>query len=238
MLELKAYNINTKFAILDAGYLGNENMKVLYNEKISFLSPMNEHRKLYQQLITEHIPSIETEENLVRYNSRYAYVCQDIAMKGFSTNRSFAAASAKDLKAKEIHTELQDKRVFILFSSRPIAKEKILPTYYTRQQIEQIFDIGKNYTNMLPLRVHTEEIFRGHLFLTFISSVIVKMIQDDLKDTVFNPTRAFLQLKNQQCKVFDNDIIPQEAVKKVNDIYKKFTFKSPKTILRNKALHV
>jgi transposase len=112
------------------------------------------------------------------------------------------------------------------------------PTYYTRQQIVQIFDIGKNYTTMLPLRVHTEETFRGHLLLTFIASVIVKMIQDDLKDTAFNPTSAFLQLKNQQCKVFDNDIIPQEAVKKVNDIYKKFTFKSPKTILRNKALHV
>ncbi len=255
MLELKAYNINTKFAILDAGYLDNKNMKVLYNEKISFLSRMNENRKLYKQLIAEHIPSIETEENLVRYNSRYAYikrvacevieghtayayVCQDIAMKGYSTHRLFATASAKNLKVKEVHNQLKHKGVFILFSSRPIAKEKILPTYYTRQQIEQIFDIGKNYTNMLPLRVHTEETFRGHLLLTFISSVIVKMIQDDLKDTAFNPTSAFLQLKNQKCKVFDNDIIPQEAVKKVNDIYKKFKFKSPKTILRTKALHV
>lgn len=255
MLELKAYNINTKFAILDAGYLDNENMKILYKEKVSFLSRMKENWKLYKQLISEYLPSLETEENMVRYNSRYAYikrvacevieghaayayVCQDIAMKGFSTNRLFAKASAKNLKVKEVHNELQNKGVFILFSSRPIAKEKILPMYYTRQQIEQIFDIGKNYTNMLSLRVHTEETFRGHLLLTFISSLIVKMIQDDLKDTAFNPTSAFLQLKNQKCKVFDNDIIPQEAVKKVNDIYKKFKFKSPKTILRKKALHV
>jgi hypothetical protein len=30
-----------------------------------------------------------------------------------------------------------------------------------RVQIEQIFDIAKNYTNLLPLRVQSEETFRG-----------------------------------------------------------------------------
>jgi hypothetical protein len=255
MLELKAYNINTKFAILDAGYLDNENMEILYKEKVSFLSRMKENRKLYKQLVAEHIPSIETEENMVRYNSRYAYikrvecevieghkayayVCQDIAMKGFSTNKLFARASVKNLGVKEVHDELQKKGVFVLFSSRPIAKDKILPTYYARQQIEQIFDIGKNYANMLPLRVHTEETFRGHLMLTFISSVLVKMFQDELKDSVFNPISAFLQLRNQKCKVFDKDIIPQEAVKKVNDIYKKFKLSYPKSILRKAGIRL
>jgi hypothetical protein len=253
MLELKAYHVNTKFAILDAGYLDNENMKILYKEKVSFLSRMQENRKLYKQLISEYLPSLETEENMVRYNSRYAYikrvecevieghkayayVCQDIAMRGFSTSKLFARASAKNLGVKEVHDELQKKGVFVLFSSRPIAKEKILPTYYTRQQIEQIFDIGKNYANMLPLRVHTEETFRGHLMLTFISSIIVKLLQDELKDTAFNPISAFLQLRNQKCKVFDRDIIPQEAVKKVNDIYKKFKLGYPKSLPRKAAL--
>jgi len=214
---------------------------------------MQENRKLYKQLISEYLPSLETEENMVRYNSRYAYikrvecevieghkayayVCQDIAMKGFSTSKLFARASAKNLGVKEVHGELQKKGVFVLFSSRPIAKEKILPTYYTRQQIEQIFDIGKNYAHMLPLRVHTEETFRGHLMLTFISSIIMKLLQDELKDTACNPISAFLQLRNQKCKVFDRDIIPQEAVKKVNDIYKKFKLGYPKSLPRKAAL--
>ena len=252
MLELKAYNVNTKFAILDAGYLDNENMKILYQEGVSFLSRMKENRKLYKQLVTQHIPSIEAKENMVCYNSRYAYikrveceiieghtayayVCQDISMKGFSTSKLFARASAKKLGVNQVYEELQRKGVFILSSSRPIAKEKILPAYYSRQQIEQIFDIGKNYANMLPLRVHTEETFRGHLILTFISTVIVKMLQDELKDTAFNPISAFLQLRNQKCKVFDSDIIPQEAVKKVNDIYKKFGLNYPKSIPRKAA---
>ena len=42
---------------------------------------------------------------------------------------------------------------FVLVSSRRIAIDKILPTYYTRHKIEQIFDIGKNYADMLPIRV-------------------------------------------------------------------------------------
>jgi hypothetical protein len=36
---------------------------------------------------------------------------------------------------------------------------EILPLYYTRQQIEQIFDIGKNYADLLPLRVQSEDTF-------------------------------------------------------------------------------
>jgi hypothetical protein len=55
---------------------------------------------------------------------------------------------------------------FVLISARRVAESKILPAYYTRQQIEQIFDIGKNYAGMLPLRVHKEETFIGHLLLT------------------------------------------------------------------------
>lgn len=96
---------------------------------------------------------------------------------------------------------------FVLASSRRIAIERILPTYYTRQQIEQIFDIGKNYADMLPIRVQTEETLRGHLLLTFIASVTVKRIQDKLKITSYNPISMFMNLRNQKCKVYDDQVI-------------------------------
>lgn len=32
----------------------------------------------------------------------------------------------------------------------------ILPMYYTRQQVEQVFDISKNYADLLPIRVQSE----------------------------------------------------------------------------------
>jgi transposase len=115
--------------------------------------------------------------------------------------------------------------VFILISTRPIAKDKILPLYYTRQQIEQVFDLCKNNTNLLPLRVQTEETFRGHLLLAFTASVICRKLQEDLKDTKYTPENAFLALRNHKCKVYEDHVLTSEAAKGANDIYKKFKIK-------------
>ena len=49
--------------------------------------------------------------------------------------------------------------------------------YYTRQDIEQVFDLSKNYASLLPICVQSEETFRGHLLLTFLSTVIMRQIQ-------------------------------------------------------------
>jgi transposase len=101
-----------------------------------------------------------------------------------------------------------------------------------RQQIEQIFDIGKNYADMLPLRVQNEDTFRGHLLMTFIASVIVKKLQDRLKNTAYNPISMFLNLRNQKCKIYESRVIPQEAFKKANDVYKHFRIICPAEIPR------
>jgi len=137
-----------------------------------------------------------------------------------------------EAKAKKMHEALEQKGVFVLFSSRPIAREKLLSTYYMRTQIEQIFDIAKNYTNLLPLRVQSEETFRGHLVLAFIAAVIAKMLQLDLRRTDYTVESALLNLRGQKCKVFDREVLPQEAVKKVNDVYKLFKLQCPDSIPR------
>ncbi len=252
MLELKAYNVNTKFAILDAGYLDNQNIRELYENKISFLSRMKENRKIYKQMIDKHLSSLEIKENLVEYNGRYVYIvrdecdvvdgckayiyiCRDITMRGMEASKLFANARKKNLSTSEVYDALESQGIFVLFSSRSIAKEKLLCTYYIRTQIEQIFDIAKNYTNLLPLRVQTEDTFRGHLVLAFIASVVVKMLQTDLKRTDYTVESALLNLRNQKCKVFDRDILPQEAVKKVNDIYKTFKLTCSNSIPRKRV---
>ncbi|OLU36877.1 hypothetical protein, partial [Ileibacterium valens] len=51
----------------------------------------------------------------------------------------------------ELFEKLESEGFFILASSNELAIEEILPVYYTRQQVEQTFDIGKNYTGLLPV---------------------------------------------------------------------------------------
>jgi hypothetical protein len=242
VLELKAFGINTKFAILDAGYLTDENTKEMFDAGISFVTRMRENRRLYKEIVAEHLPTLRNEENFVSYNTRYAYIkrveCEpipgrrayaylglDLSMSSFESAKLFECAGKDRMSDAQVHRKMSTHGVFVLLCTRPVARDEILPLYYTRQQIEQVFDLCKNNTNLLPLRVQSEDTLRGHLLLAFAASVVCKKLQEDLKDTEYTPENALLALRNHKCKVFDDHVLTMEAAKRANDIYKKFKIK-------------
>jgi hypothetical protein len=242
VLELKALGINTKFAILDAGYLTDENTKEMFDAGISFVTRMRENRRLYKEIVAEHLPTLRSEENFVSYNTRYAYIkrieCEpipgrrayaylglDLSMSSFESAKLFERAGKSHMSDVQVHKKMRTHGVFILLSTRPVARDEILPLYYTRQQIEQVFDLCKNNTNLLPLRVQSEDTLRGHLLLAFAASVVCKKLQEDLKDAECTPENALLALRNHKCKVFDDHVLTMEAAKRANYIYKKFKIK-------------
>ncbi|MCL2766816.1 MAG: transposase [Peptococcaceae bacterium] len=244
--ELKAQGINVKFAILDAGYYKSENIQELFEKKISFVTRLKGNLVIYKDLVKEHLSSLESKENLVEYNGRYvylkcvpieleghnayAYIGLDIERKSSESHNTFRRAKDKNMSTSQVFDTINKQGIFIIVTSRRIAKTKILPLYYTRQQIEQVFDIGKHYADLLPLLVQTVETFRGHLLLTFIVTVIIKKLQDALLKSVYNPISLFLNLRNQKCKVFNDRIVTHEAFKKANDCYKLLKVKCPAVI--------
>ena len=244
--ELKEQGVNTKFAILDAGYYCAGNIAEFFDNKVSFITRLKENLKLYKDLVAEHLCTLEAKEHFIEYNGRYvflkcapceldsrpayAYIGLDVTRKGAESQGTMRRAKAKKMSAGQVYDAMQDQGLFILVSSRRIAADKVLPLYYTRQQIEQIFDIGKHYADFLPLRVHNEDTFRGHLLLTFIVAVVIKMIQDDLKNSSITPMSLFLNLRNQKCKIYDDKIITQEAFKKARECYDFFGIKCPVTL--------
>jgi hypothetical protein len=262
--ELKSYNIDTKFATLDAGYLTDTNMRELYDGKVSFVSRLKENRRIYKTVAERESHDLEEKGNLVEYNSRYVYVkrvkvevlnpnaddrilgpderpsedahaayvylCRDMLMKSLESGKLFASAKSRKLSPEDVHDSMESQGIFMLISSRPIRKEDILSIYYMRQQIEQVFDLCKNNTKMLPLRVQSEETFRGHLLLSFAASVIVKHIQEKVRKTAMTPQGILIALRNQKCKVFDNNILTMEATRKANEAYKLFNITVPHEI--------
>jgi hypothetical protein len=244
--ELKAQGVNVKFAILDAGYYTEDNVRDLFENKISFLTRLKSNLVVYKDLVREHLGSLESKENFVEYNGRYvylkcvpidlhghsayAYIGIDIERKADESRKTFRKAKDRKMDAGQVFDTMAGQGIFIIVSSRRIATDNLLPLYYTRQQIEQVFDIGKNYAEMLPLRVQSEDTFRGHLLLTFIVTVIMKKLQDSLLRTNYNPLSIFLNLRNQKCKVFDGKVVTGEAFKKANEIYKLFKIKCPAAI--------
>ncbi len=244
--ELKAQHVNTKFAIFDAGYWSSENVKTLLDNKISMLTRLNENLALYKDLVREHKCSLETKENLVTYNGRilfikcvpsevfghkvYLYLARDMSRKGIEDNSLAKRAVSKGMSADEIYDSIDNSGYFALMSTRRIAADKILPLYYSRQQIEQIFDVGKNYVSLTPLRIHNEETLRGHLLITFIATIIVKKLMEVFRGTSYTIDKALMWLNSHQCRVFDEVAVVNEMTKNVKEIYRLIQVTVPKTM--------
>lgn len=249
IVELEAFGIDIDYAIVDAGYYSEDNIKSLYgNEKdeksIPFLIRLVPNRKLYKELIAEHAGELNQAQYMLMQRGRlmsvkrvkivlherpaYAYIALDHARREDEILKyAREALTSKEVTFSKMDAEMKTKGLFILISSECMETKEVMPLYYSRQTIEQIFDIGKNNADLLPLRVHSEEAFRGHLLLSFIVTVACLSFNQMLNDTAYNAHGAFMILRNQKCKVFDDRILPKEVNKKMNEIYSKLMITPP-----------
>ncbi|GFI32646.1 hypothetical protein IMSAGC013_04050 [Lachnospiraceae bacterium] len=123
--------------------------------------------------------------------------------------------------------------VFAILASEEISEDRLLPMYYTRQQVEQVFDISKNYADLLPIIVQSEQAFAGHLFVCFMATAIMQRLQQELlkrrskKAKSLNAESILVYLRNQKCKVYKDYAIPKEPRKEVNAIYDIFKVQVP-----------
>lgn len=228
--ELSHNGIKTEHAIVDAGYYSEKNIEALYEEDISFLTRLVSNRKLYKELVEEHADDMSKSKYLISYCGRilyvkrvgvnlfghkgYAYIAIDNARRAEEINRYAITALEDRSSPEEMDKVLRTKGMFILLSSEAIEPKEVLPLYYSRQQIEQIFDISKNYAELLPLRKHNEKTFRGHLLLTFIASAVFIVLQNKFKNSTYSPVGAFSILRNLKCKVYDKSILIKEPTRK------------------------
>ncbi len=253
MAELSQYNVSVDYAIVDAGYFSEGNIKELYSRNVRFITRLAPNRKIYKEVIASQLEDILASKYAIRYGTRlvhmkktsinlygytgYAYVGVDIDNRNSQMKRVMFNSMDDKLSDKEIDQRVAQLGIFMLLSSEDMDTNAILPLYYMRQQVEQVFDIAKNNADILPLRIQGEDTFRGHLMLTFLATAILHKLQRDIiakrkKGDKTNPEGAFFRLRNQKCKVYTDNIIPQEAVKEINDIYKLLAIGYPASIPR------
>ena len=79
-------------------------------------------------------------------NIAYAYLGRDINMQHLESSKAFLSAQEKGISPSELHEMRKRQGLLVLYSSRPIKRKDVLPIYYTRQQISEVFDICKNNT--------------------------------------------------------------------------------------------
>jgi hypothetical protein len=247
--EMKGLGINTKFALLDSGYYNGINADILIEAKISFITRVGTNHNIFKDAAKTLRYQMERKENLIKHNGRiyyivetsvkigknkdhaaYGYFCLDTTMRNECQKRISAALADDDIESGELHESMLSAGLFMLVCTRKIEKQNLLGLYFTRNQVEEIFKIGKGSGKMLPICVESESTFRGHLMMTFITSVITKILMDKLIKTSMSPEILFSILQYQIVQIFPEYLLTSEPVKRMNEIYKHFKIQCPTTI--------
>ena len=103
----------------------------------------------------------------------------------------------------------------------------MLQAMYTRQLVEQYFDVGKGFSSLTPLRVHTEQRVLGHILLSQIAATINLYIQKKTHSSFEDSEEMFMGLRNQKCIVYSSRIVTNEGQSGAAQYYKKFKIKYP-----------
>jgi transposase len=232
--QIYRLGLKPESAILDAGYFSEDNIVYLCNEKINFVTRMPRSLKQFKKLVDD-CGNMEVCVNAVQYGQRavfikskeikmynhklFAHIILDPFKKAKDTNHLLFTAFEDGETEKNTNYKIKYSGYFILLSRFSISKEEVLPTYYTRQSIEQIFGFAKSNNSILPLRVHSEQSIKGYLFLVFLSLVTFVMIRQKLQPT-FTVDQALLILRNLKAKIYNTEAVIQEPSKKAKDIAK------------------
>ena len=247
--ELEQYGVSVNHAILDAGYFSEKNATELFESGIPFMTRLAPNRTLFKDAAAGNLDDLMSQKHAYRYGERlvfikkvpvevcghpaYVYLCIDEDMYLMQHKRTILNALDDNKKPDETDAAVKKLGAFALLVSEEISEDKLLPLYYTRQQVEQVFDISKNYADLLPIRVQSEQAFAGHLLVCFMATAIMQRLQQELlkrrskKAKSLNAESILDYLRNQKCKVYKEYAIPQEPRKEVNAIYDIFKVQVP-----------
>jgi transposase len=237
--EVMRLGLELEQAIFDAGYFSEKNLEYLCKSNLRFLSRMPKSRKIFKELVAK-TSNLESSTNAVRYgdkravfvktrevnlygHSMFAHIILDPSKKGREITQALINASENPNEAGDVDEDMKYAGIFILLSNYEINKQDVLPTYYIRQSIEQVFGFAK-CNNLLPLRVHSDQSIRGYLFLVFLSIILFvqmrqKLQSNNTKNRQITVEQALLTLRNLKTKVYDKEVIPLELTKKMKEIF-------------------
>lgn len=250
MAHINALGIDIASCIMDAGYNSSENLDLFYDEnnacKMGFITRVAGNDKQFSTMLKENIGFIEKKENLVRYGDRALYITHKQIMVGKNKNnpawlylgldlgresderrKLLNKATANKMSDDDLHKALQTEGFFGILSGTEYSNEEILPAYYQRQMVEQIFDFAKNYTKLLPLRTNNSATFNGHMLMSYIATCVIKMIQIRLKESNMYLGSRLDFLHGQKCIVYEDSIVTDTPQKEANETFKVFGIDCP-----------
>jgi len=242
--ELRYIGVQSSFVLVDAGFFSEDNIREMHRKRINYLIRLPASRRIYKDLIKKHSHEMEKACNAVRFGKKvlfirqeqaelygrkvHAYIVLDPERKGREAKRLMLEA-IEDGRVKEGSIEYTHKGIMVLLSSFKIEREEVVPLYYMRAKVEQLFGFSKDDLTLLPLRVHKEETLRGYLFLMFLTLVVFTMLRKGLQNK-YTVEEALMCMRNLKCKVFDKEVLIEEASKQQKEILSLLNIIVPKKV--------
>jgi transposase len=218
---LHAYDIDIDLLLMDAGYYSNDNIEEMLSLDLPFVLIMPENNKIFTDVLFNHGQDLKIAENAVEYGARalfvkkvkiqisekdcYAYLCLDPTKEAKETTKFLRKnlANSNFIEKYNEHSPYFGK--FLILSNKDIPTEQIIATYYARTKIEQIFDFAKNMTGLIPLGVHSEDVFKGHMLLSFIATILYSLFHNKLSKQNICCTDLLYDLSELRIEIFEND---------------------------------
>lgn len=241
---LTEYGVQTDLTMLDAIYVSSDNMKNLFSAGIGFAAHLpKKNKSIYGDVLAKSLGALKRPENLIGFHGRYvytkqvecqvedytayAYLCYDVDASSDENHKAIKRSRKKKKSENEMHQFFEMSGLFVIISSLPYKPHEILTVYYTRQLVEQYFDVGKGISRLIPLRVHTEQRILGHILLSQIAATINLYIQKKMHSSFEDSEEMFMGLRNQKCIVYASRIVTNEGQSGATQYYNKFKIKYP-----------
>lgn len=243
--ELQKYGIKESFVYLDGGFFSEDNIRDMYSGNVNFLTRLPSNRCLYKDLIRSEARDLENASNIAMYGKRglfikqkkinlfgkeaYAHIVLDPERKGRETKKLLIQTIDEKSENPDLEYDLLNRGIMILVSSFEIKKGEVVPAYYVRQTAEKMFGFSKDDLSLVPVRIHSEEVMRGLLFLQFLSLIAFVQLKDKIGKE-YTVEDILLAMRNLKCKVYDDEILVSELTKQQKDIEDKVGILMPKKL--------
>ena len=207
--------------------------------------------RAHGEVVAGHLDGLEARERAVTRDGRlayarcvpcalgsrgdrrgYAYLCLDAAMRREPGRDAARRAAEGGPSGAAAHDSMASRGVFVLAGTRRIAREKLLPLYYTRDRVEKVFEIAKQGGKALPVCVRSEETFRGHLLMCLVATAATRMMSDVLASRRTSPAvESMLRILHEQHATgYDGRLVTTEPVRKTSEARGAFGIRCPDTI--------
>ncbi|MDR0572304.1 MAG: hypothetical protein LBG48_05625 [Rickettsiales bacterium] len=163
-------------------------------------------------------------------NQLYAYVMLDLRQQ-YEDEKNIFVKYNTDNESHFAKTSFNDKLKaagkFILLSPKEYDLEEIIPLYYSRLDIEQVFDMSKHVADILPLVAHSEGTLRGHLLIAFVVSVVYSSIKYGLNDSYLSAFQAIFDMHNLRITTYDTIRVLEDLSKNQKEVFSRLKLECP-----------